>query len=177
MGDTRGGGGGGGGGWTVADTSTIRATQRSGGKGGSSNASAPNNPGPAQQQHHHIRWSNDVLTEAPEDPGGGGGGISVASPAFRDAHHPGDQSTFRETAKPTSSVLEKNTEGGGEGEDYSLDKLLDGLTELSQTLPGKAKEVTNTNLVPINDPRKVASLAVIPTFRGGLSYVTALIAL
>ena len=137
MGDTRGGGGGGGG-WTVADTSTIRATRRSGGKAASSSASAPSPvPGPAQQ-HHHIRWSNDVLKETPEDPGGGGGDISVASPAFRGAGHPGDESESRETAKPKPSVLKKNTERGGEGEDYSLDKLLDGLTELSQTLPGKS---------------------------------------
>ena len=94
----------------------------------------------------------------------------MASPAFRGAGHPGDESESRETAKPKPSVLKKNTERGGEGEDYSLDKLLDGLTELSQTLPGKAlKAATNTNLAPINDPRKVASLAVIPTFRGEVS--------
>ena len=139
MGDTRGGGGGGGGGgWTVADTSTIRATQRGGGKGAPSSASAPN-PGPGiPQQHHHIRWSNDVLAETPGDPGGG---ISTASLALRGADQP---STPRESAKPASGVLKKKDTGrNGDGEDYSLDKLLDGLTELSQTLPGKA--VTNTN--------------------------------
>ena len=117
----------------MADTSTIRATQRSRAKGASSPGSAASAPSPIpqpqqQQQPHHIRWSNDV----PEDPDFVG-----ANPAYRD---PGDKST----AKPTSSsaVKKNKTERGGEeGEDFSLDKLLDGLTELSQTLPGK--EVTN----------------------------------
>ena len=117
----------------MADTSTIRATQRGRAKGASSPgaASAPSPvPQPQQQQQpHHIRWSNDV----PEGPD-----FVVANPAYRD---PGDRST----AKPTSSsaVKKKNDTGvgGEEGEDYSLDKLLDGLTELSQTLPGKG--VTN----------------------------------
>ena len=110
----------------MADTSTIRATQRSRAKGASSPgaASAPSPVPQQQQQPHHIRWSNDV----PEGPD-----FTVANPAYRD---PGDRST----AKPTSSsaVKKNNTE---EGEDYSLDKLLDGLTELSQTLPGEG--VTN----------------------------------
>ena len=116
----------------MADTSTIRATQRSRAKGASSPsaASAPSPvPQPQQQQQpHHIRWSNDV----PEGPD-----FVVENPAYRD---PGDGST----AKPaSSSAVKKNNieRGGEEGEDYSLDKLLDGLTELSQTLPGK--EVTN----------------------------------
>ena len=112
----------------MADTSTIRATQRSRAKGASSPSPVPQPP--QQQQPHHIRWSNDV----PEGPD-----FVVANPAYRD---PGDRST----AKPTSSSAVKkndNTERGGgeEGEDYSLDKLLDGLTELSQTLPGEG--VTN----------------------------------
>ena len=111
----------------MADTSTIRATQRSRAKGASSPSPIPQ-PQQQQQQTHHIRWSNDV----PEGPD-----YTVANPAYRD---PGDRST----AKPASSsaVKKNNTERGGEEEeDYSLDKLLDGLTELSQTLPGK--EVTN----------------------------------
>ena len=118
----------------MADTSTIRATQRSRAKGASSPgaASAPS-PVPQQQQQqqpHHIRWSNDI----PEGPD-----FTVANPAYRD---PG----YSSTAKPASSSAVKrkdNTERGGgeEGEDYSLDKLLDGLTELSQTLPGEG--VTN----------------------------------
>ena len=115
----------------MADTSTIRATQRSRAKGASSPGSAASAPSPVpqlQQQSHHIRWSNDV----PEGPD-----FTVANPAYRD---PGDRSP----AKPTSSsaVKKNNTERWGEeGEDYSLDKLLDGLTELSQTLPGEG--VTN----------------------------------
>ena len=115
----------------MADTSTIRATQRSRAKGASSPGSAASAPSPVpqpqqqQQQPHHIRWSNDV----PEDPD-----FVVANPAYRD---PGDRST----AKPTSSSAVKKENNTEEGEDYSLDKLLDGLTELSQTLPGEG--VTN----------------------------------
>lgn len=117
----------------MADTSTIRATQRGRAKGASSPgaASAPSPvPQPQQQQQpHHIRWSNDV----PEGPD-----FTVANPAYRD---PRDGSTAKATS--SSAVNKNNTEraGGEEGEDYSLDKLLDGLTELSQTLPGEG--VTN----------------------------------
>ena len=146
----------------MADTSTIRATQSSRAKGASSPASAPSPvPQPQQQQQpHHIRWSNDIPTETPEDPD-----FVVANPAYRE---PGDNSI----AKPTSSsaVKKNKTERGGgeEGEDYSLDKLLDGLTELSQTLPGK--EVTNEptllQLTILVKWRRYSLAAVIPTFRG-----------
>ena len=116
----------------MADTSTIRATQRGRAKGASSPGSAASAPSPVpqqQQQSHHIRWSNDV----PEGPD-----FVVANPAYRD---PRDGSTAKATS--SSAVKKKNDTGvgGEEGEDYSLDKLLDGLTELSQTLPGEG--VTN----------------------------------
>ena len=121
MGDS----GGGGGGWTVADTSTIGATKRSGAKGATLSS-----PTQQSQQHHHIRWSSDVLSEPQGDPGGGGGGGH--NPAFKDDF---DKSHLRESGTSSSSGALKR---GGDGEDYSLDKLLDGLTELSQTLPGKS---------------------------------------
>ena len=107
----------------MADTSTVRATQRGRAKGASSPSPVPQPP--QQQQPHHIRWSNDV----PEGPD-----FTVANPAYRD---PRDGSSAKATS--SSAVKKNNTEEGEE--DYSLDKLLDGLTELSQTLPGK--EVTN----------------------------------
>ena len=95
---------------------------RSGAKGATLSS-----PTQQSQQQHHIRWSNDVLSEPQEDPGGGGGG-GGHNPAFKDDF---DKSQLREA----SGVLKR----GGDGEeDYSLDKLLDGLTELSQTLPGKS---------------------------------------
>ncbi len=110
MGD-RGGGGGGGGGWTVADTAgaTLKTKQNKQSNGAPA-ASATRVLSPqSPKQNQHVRWSKDVLDEG------------------------GDRA---EKEPPPPPRIDAGI-GSKTRSEEDLDKLLDGLTELTETLPGK----------------------------------------